>query len=98
MAKKSKDRRHLVNAAAIMLHFDRLPEAYDLLTWADRRKAGPDIDGNFASAYHGAWAEALLRLGRTTEAQRRCSRRRAALQQRPRPRAERQAPLAPVVP
>ncbi len=71
MAKKSKDRRHLVNAAAIMLHFDRLPEAYDLLTWADRRKAGPDIDGNFASAYHGAWAEALLRLGRTTEAQRR---------------------------
>lgn len=71
MAKKSKDRRHLVNAAAIMLHFDRLPEAYDLLTWADRRKAGSDPDGNFESAYQSAWAETLLRLGRTTEAQQR---------------------------
>lgn len=71
MAKKSKDRRHLVNAAAIMLHFDRLPEAYDLLTWADRRKAGPDLDGNFESAYHSAWAETLLRLGRTSDARRR---------------------------
>lgn len=71
MAKKSKDRRHLVNAAAIMLHFDRLPEAYDLLTWADRRQAGSDPDGNFKSAYHSAWAETLLRLGRTSEAQKR---------------------------
>lgn len=71
MSKKSKDRRHLVNAAAIMLHFDRVPEAYDLLTWADRRKAGPDPDGTFESAYQSAWAETLLLLGRTSDAQQR---------------------------
>jgi tetratricopeptide (TPR) repeat protein len=71
LARKSKDRAHLVNAAALMLHLSRPDIAYDLLTWADRRKPGPDPDGTARAAYESAWGEILLRRGDPLGAQQR---------------------------
>ena len=63
LAQKSKDRAHLVNAAALLLQFGRSAEAYDLLVWADKRKPGPDTDGTARAAHESAWGEIELRLG-----------------------------------
>lgn len=71
LAQKAKDREHLVNAAAMLLHLGRANEAHDLLVWADRRKPGPDPDGTGRAAYESAWGEILLRLGDAAGAKKR---------------------------
>lgn len=70
MAQLSPERRHLVNAAALLLHYNKDAEAADLLAWAAKRTQPTDTDGSAQAAFDNARGELQLSYGRFAAAER----------------------------